>query len=92
MNSWMKINLIKPIERNDVKPNWMNISKGIWLKLIYIGCYMIISWLYKNPYAIELMKLKAKVIEIQLEVKWILNRIEFDLEVNQLEYELVNMN
>ena len=41
---------------------------------------------------IKLMKLEAKVIEIQLEVKWILNRIEFDLEVNQLEYELVNIN
>ena len=38
------------------------------------------------------MKLKAKVIGIQLEVKWILNGIEFDLEVNQLEYELVNIN
>ena len=41
---------------------------------------------------IELMKLKAKVIEIRLEVKWNLNRIEFELEVNQLEYELVNIN
>ena len=38
------------------------------------------------------MKLEAKVIEIQFEVKWILNRIEFDLEVNQFEYELVNAN
>ena len=40
------------------------------------------------------MKLEAKVIKIgiQLEVKWILNGIEFDLEVNQLEYELVNIN
>ena len=38
------------------------------------------------------MKLEAKVIEIQLEVKWILNKIEFELEVNQLEYELVNIS
>ena len=52
----------------------------------------MVSWLYRNPYEIELMKLKAKVIEIKLEVKWILNRIEFDLGVNQLEYELVNKN
>ena len=38
----MKINLIKPIESDGVKPNWMNISKGIWLRLIYIGCYLIV--------------------------------------------------
>ena len=57
---------------------------------------MVVSWLIVynslSVNEIELMKLKAKVIEIQLEVKWILNRIEFDLEVNQLEYELVNIN
>ena len=38
------------------------------------------------------MKLKTKVIEIRLEVKWNLNRIELDLGVKQLEYELVNIN
>ena len=31
LNNWMEINLIKPIESDGDKPNWMNISKGIWL-------------------------------------------------------------
>ena len=55
---------------------------------------MVVIWLLDWSYIIHevLMKLEAKVIEIQLEVKWILNKIEFDLEVNQLEYELVNIN
>ena len=57
---------------------------------------MIVSWLIVynslSVNEIELMKLKAKVIEIKLEVKWISNKNEFDLEVNQLEYELVNIN
>ena len=57
---------------------------------------MVVSWLIVynslSINEIELMKLEAKVIGIQLVVKWILNRIEFNLEVNQLEYELVNIN
>ena len=57
---------------------------------------MVVSWLIVynslSVNEIDLIKLEAKVIEIQLEVKWILNRIEFDLEVNQLEYKLVNIN
>ena len=31
LKDWMKNQLIKPIESDGVKSNWMNVSKGIWL-------------------------------------------------------------